>query len=486
MAINIELNDLANLQNENTAVTKINQNNATIENALTDALSRTGVTPNQMEANFDMNGNQILNLPAPATPTSPLRLQDLETFNGGGTIANIPAGGTTGQSLQKKSNTDYDLKWAGNVTSVGVTMPGDFTVVNSPVTLDGTIGVTWATAPTGTGAVVRANAPALVNPTGITKANVGLDSVDNTSDATKNSATATLTNKTIDTAGPNTIAINGNVFTATAGTATITVPNTTDTLVGRATTDTLTNKTLTSPVINTPTGIVKADVGLGNVDNTSDSTKNSATATLTNKTIDTASNTLKINGNTLTATAGTATLTMPNSTQTIVGRTTTDTLTNKTLTSPTINQPIINGITDGSVAASGVVGQYIEQTSSSGAGSVTMANNVSTNVLSISLTAGDWDVRALTTFVPDNGLSVTFLKSTLSTASATPDNTPGRNTSLFMLATTYPGGTGTVLAIPSYRFNLTATTTIYLVASATFTNSGTVSAFGSLSARRVR
>jgi hypothetical protein len=41
----------------------------------------------------------------------------------------------------------------------------------------------------------------------------------------------------------------------------------------------------TSPVINAPTGIVKADVGLGNVDNTSDATKNAATATLTNKTL---------------------------------------------------------------------------------------------------------------------------------------------------------------------------------------------------------
>lgn len=51
-------------------------------------------------------------------------------------------------------------------------------------------------------------------------------------------------------------------------------------------TETLTNKTLTSPVINTPTGIVKGDVGLGNVDNTSDDTKNSASATLTNKTIE--------------------------------------------------------------------------------------------------------------------------------------------------------------------------------------------------------
>lgn len=56
-------------------------------------------------------------------------------------------------------------------------------------------------------------------------------------------------------------------------------------IVGTTDTQTLTNKTLTSPVINSPTGIVKGDVGLGNVDNTSDATKNSATATLTNKRI---------------------------------------------------------------------------------------------------------------------------------------------------------------------------------------------------------
>jgi hypothetical protein len=70
--------------------------------------------------------------------------------------------------------------------------------------------------------------PAISNPTGLDSNDVGLGNVDNTSDATKNSATATLT-----------------------------------------------NKTLTSPVINTPTGIVKGDVGLGNVDNTADANQTS-------------------------------------------------------------------------------------------------------------------------------------------------------------------------------------------------------------------
>lgn len=49
----------------------------------------------------------------------------------------------------------------------------------------------------------------------------------------------------------------------------------------------LTNKTLTAPAVNSPTGIVKGDVGLGNVDNTSDATKNAASVTLTNKTLTT-------------------------------------------------------------------------------------------------------------------------------------------------------------------------------------------------------
>ena len=55
--------------------------------------------------------------------------------------------------------------------------------------------------------------------------------------------TQTLTNKTLT----------APVIATIANTGTVTLPTSTDTLVGRATTDTLTNKTLTSPTLTTPT-----------------------------------------------------------------------------------------------------------------------------------------------------------------------------------------------------------------------------------------
>lgn len=53
----------------------------------------------------------------------------------------------------------------------------------------------------------------------------------------------TLTNKTLT----------APIISTISNTGTLTLPTSTDTLVGRVTTDTLTNKTLTSPTINTPT-----------------------------------------------------------------------------------------------------------------------------------------------------------------------------------------------------------------------------------------
>ena len=62
-------------------------------------------------------------------------------------------------------------------------------------------------------------------------------------------------------------------FTGPTAVRTFTLPDNNATIATLAGTETFTNKTLTSPVINTPTGIVKSDVGLSNVDNTSDALK---------------------------------------------------------------------------------------------------------------------------------------------------------------------------------------------------------------------
>lgn len=107
----ISLTDLANLQNENTAVNAINANNAILEAASDNTLSRDGTSPNEMESVLDMNSHQIVNLPTPSTENSPLRLKDLADFWNTGVINTLPDGGTTGQILTKISNADYDADW---------------------------------------------------------------------------------------------------------------------------------------------------------------------------------------------------------------------------------------------------------------------------------------------------------------------------------------------------------------------------------------
>lgn len=73
----LTLNDVSNMSNELSYSLTINNNSAAIEDALENTLSRDGTTPNQMEADLDMNSNRILNLPAPNSGGEPIRLGDL-------------------------------------------------------------------------------------------------------------------------------------------------------------------------------------------------------------------------------------------------------------------------------------------------------------------------------------------------------------------------------------------------------------------------
>lgn len=75
----LTLTNIANLQNESTAVTALASNNAATINAVENTVSRDGTLPNHMNADFDMNGNRIINLPDALTEQEPATLSQLQS-----------------------------------------------------------------------------------------------------------------------------------------------------------------------------------------------------------------------------------------------------------------------------------------------------------------------------------------------------------------------------------------------------------------------
>ena len=76
----LTLQDLTNLQNESTAVNRVNANNALLEAAIENTLSRDGTAPNEMNADLDMNNHRIYNLPAAASSSEPIRKAEFDAF----------------------------------------------------------------------------------------------------------------------------------------------------------------------------------------------------------------------------------------------------------------------------------------------------------------------------------------------------------------------------------------------------------------------
>ena len=124
----LTLVDFANLNNEQSVTTALNQNNAAIEAAMEITLSRDGTIPNQMDATLDMDSNRIINLPTPISNFEPVRKIDLDeaTFgpptNGNGTagvtsIDNVAGALTTGQTLEMVGTELRTVGFTGHVTS---------------------------------------------------------------------------------------------------------------------------------------------------------------------------------------------------------------------------------------------------------------------------------------------------------------------------------------------------------------------------------
>jgi hypothetical protein len=179
--------------------------------------------------------------------------------------------------------------------------------------------------------------------------------------------TDTLTNKTLTSPTLNSPLLNNLVITGGTlincflnriiNTGTLSLPSSSDTLIGKYTTDTLTNKTLTTPTIASivNTGLLSLPAGPDTL------VGRNTTDTLTNKTLTSPilTNVTLTNATLITPRIfNTGTITLPTLSDTLVGRSTTDTLTNKTLTSATLVTPLITNL---SLSGSTLLGCYFDK-----------------------------------------------------------------------------------------------------------------------------
>lgn len=139
----------------------------------------------------------------------------------------------------------------------------------------------------------------------------------------------------------------------------------------------------------------------------------------------------------------------------------------------------IVGTTTNNDATAGSIGEYISNTLAVGS-AVSLVTATPKDVISISLTAGDWNVWGSIGLLGTTG---TFLRGWTSATSATTPTLPNNGG---MFEGNISPSTGETLApVGVQRFSLGATTTIYLSASAIF-GSGSNTAYGFIGARRVR
>jgi hypothetical protein len=139
----------------------------------------------------------------------------------------------------------------------------------------------------------------------------------------------------------------------------------------------------------------------------------------------------------------------------------------------------IVGTTTNDNAQAGSVGEY---QSVVGGASISMSNSVVTNMVSMSLTAGDWDVESSIQYQAGTGATVSLVLVGVSTTSGA-TGTLGQTNSC---TGAFTSGVGTVpFCSPVTRLSLSATTTVYSVGLAVFSG-GTCTGLGMLRARRVR
>ena len=140
----------------------------------------------------------------------------------------------------------------------------------------------------------------------------------------------------------------------------------------------------------------------------------------------------------------------------------------------------VGGTTTNDSAAAGVVGQFIESEVLLAA-AVTLASGATTDITSVSLTAGDWDVWGLVALELTSTINHFF--GALSLVSATFPTYPGKG-AMFVLNDT-AAIENPASPVGQRRVSVASTTTVWLVGGAGF-SAGTAKAYGYIGARRAR
>lgn len=146
--------------------------------------------------------------------------------------------------------------------------------------------------------------------------------------------------------------------------------------------------------------------------------------------------------------------------------------------SPTTNG--IKGTTTNDNASAGLVGEYVSSNQTTSVNFPGATSVYANSSMSLSLTAGDWDVSGIVVVLL-NGATMSQFQMIVTTT------TGGSGTMGVDNVRSLPpsAGCGATLAIPSLRFSLSGTTTVYLVLESNY-SSGNPVYQGSLHARRVR
>jgi len=139
------------------------------------------------------------------------------------------------------------------------------------------------------------------------------------------------------------------------------------------------------------------------------------------------------------------------------------------------------GVTDGSSAAAGKVGEVL--TATTVGTPVAFAATATHNICSLSLTAGDWDVWALGRLASTGGSAIpTDAQCGLNTVTGTLGADGTYNSDIYGIALNVPVS----LDVPPKPISVSTTTNIYLVMHVDVTSGTDLNGYGIITARRRR